>query len=109
MRPFLDPVREQELLKLAERKRRQQDTQRNLQPVFEQIAKLHTPKGKPAPKPYDAWSYPARSIPNRMKGIKNCPECLGNGYTWIDLGKDAFGWIRCQSCRTQLVAAWERA
>src|SRR4051794_3243863 len=113
MTPFLDPVREQEFIALARRRQRQADIQRSLKPVFEQIAHLHTPRN-PVPKQYDAWSYPKRSMVYRMRGVRGCPECGGNGDVWVDLrgpgqSGDAYGFIRCTTCTQRLVSVKERA
>lgn len=68
------------------------------------------------PVPYDAWSFPERSIPFKMKGKKNCETCQGNGYIWFQppmtstvtkkdgteevrtFKEPVFGWIRCWTC-----------
>src|SRR5687767_67021 len=108
----LDPVREKELIAAAKRRQDQAAVQRQLQPTFEKIAQLHTPRGKPKPAPYDAWSAPKNSIKYRMRGIRSCTRCEGKGFYWFEpperylnrdgqevvLANPVFSWIRCTDC-----------
>ncbi len=73
------------------------------------IDEFYRTRPKPGPIPYDAWSF--KDMPTskqwHMRGIKTCPDCSGNGFVFIDRGGDAWGWIRCTSCRSKMATAGE--
>jgi hypothetical protein len=105
----ISPALEKHLTEQAAQRRRQAEIRKKLQPLFEQIQDLYARKEKPAPRPYDAWNCPTNSVMYRMKGIRSCGTCLGNGYYWFDDGHGCWGWIRCGACRSKLFTAGEKA
>ena len=77
--------------------------------VLKQIHEEKTRKGTIVPSKYDAWSH--GDTPGchkwKMRGIRSCQGCSGNGYVWVTLGEDAWGWIRCGACHSRMATAGE--
>lgn len=71
-----------------------------------QVQQYYNGRGKVPPVKYDAWSAPENSMMYKMRGMRGCEKCGGNGFYWFEVGL-VWGWIRCTDCRLKFVTAGE--